>query len=79
MQAFCPAAGQAGGLYLANHFQHISRGVPRADDCQGRLVVGQAEPRRREILVNPNITVGIVLMDAAQRHFFFPLNRQNPL
>lgn len=75
----CPTPGHSGSLYLANHLQHISSGVPRADDCQSRLVVRQAEPRWCKVLMNPDITVRIVLMDAAQCHFFFPLSRQNPL
>lgn len=72
----CPRA--PGQLYLADHFQHVPGGVPRPDDRQGRLVVGQAEPRGREVLVHPNITVGAVLVDAAQGHLLLPLQRQNP-
>lgn len=73
----CPRA--PGQLYLADHLQHVPGGVPRPDDCQGRLVVGQAEPRGREVLVHPNITVGVVLVDAAQGHFLLPLKRQKSI
>lgn len=65
-------------VYLADHLQHVPGGVSRPDDCQGRLVVGQAEPRGCEVLVHPNVTVGVVLVDTAQGHFLLPLNTQNP-
>lgn len=59
--------------YLADQLQGVPGSVPGPDDGQGWLVIWQTEPGRSEILMDPNVAVGIVLMDAGQHHFFFPL------
>lgn len=48
--------------YLADQLQRVPGGVSRPDDRQGWLIIWQTEPGWSEILVDPNVTVGIVLV-----------------
>lgn len=50
--------------YLANELQGVPRRVPRPHNCQGWLIIGQTEPGWSEIFMDPDVTVGIVLVDA---------------
>lgn len=59
--------------YLADQLQGVPGSVPGPDDCEGWLIIWQTEPGRSEILMDPNVTVRTVLVDAGQDHFFFPL------
>lgn len=49
--------------YLADQLQGVPGRVPGPDDRQGWLIVRETEPGWGEILVDPNVTVGIVLVD----------------
>ena len=50
--------------YLADQLQGVPGRVPWPDDCQDWLIIWQTEPGRSEILVDPNVTVRVVLVDA---------------
>lgn len=59
--------------YLADQLQGVPGSVPRPDNRQGWLIIWQTEPGWSEIFMDPNVAVRIVLVDAGQDHFFFPL------
>lgn len=52
------------GSYLANQLQGVPGSVSWPDDRQGWLIIWQTEPGWSEILMDPNVTVRIVLVDA---------------
>lgn len=60
-------------MCLADQLQGVPGSVTWPDDCQGWLIIWQTEPGRSEILMDPNVAIRIVLVDAGQDHFFFPL------
>lgn len=53
-----------GASYLADQLQGVPGSVSWPDDRQGWLIIRQTEPGWSEILMDPNVTVRIVLVDA---------------